>query len=114
MAIDVGTIAPEFTLKTQDEKEWKLSDQKGKNVVLMWYPLDWSPTCEKENCKVSREPVLSGADTVVVGISRDSTWSHKAWKQSKGIKHEYLETEGDHSWPVWRRYLVEFSPKLFR
>jgi len=34
--------------------------------------------------------------------------------KSKGIKHEYLETEGDHSWPVWRRYLVEFSPKLFR
>jgi enterochelin esterase family protein len=34
--------------------------------------------------------------------------------KSKGIKHEYVETEGDHSWPVWRRYLVEFSPKLFR
>jgi enterochelin esterase family protein len=34
--------------------------------------------------------------------------------KSKGIKHEYLETEGDHSWPVWRRYLVEFAPKLFR
>jgi alkyl hydroperoxide reductase subunit AhpC len=32
--------------------------------------------------------VLRRADTVVVGISRDSTWSHKAWKQAKGIKHE--------------------------
>ena len=90
MAIDVGTTAPDFTLKTQDEKEWKLSDQKGKNVVLMWYPLDWSPTCEKENCKISREPVLDAPNTVVVGISRDSTWSHKAWKQAKGIKHELL------------------------
>ncbi len=90
MPIDVGTTAPEFTLKTQDEKEWKLSDQKGKNVVLMFYPLDWSPTCEKENCKISREPVLEAPDTVVVGISRDSTWSHKAWKQSKGIKHDLL------------------------
>jgi len=90
MPIDVGTTAPEFTLKTQDEKEWKLSDQKGKNVVLMFYPLDWSPTCEKENCKISREPVLEAPNTVVVGISRDSTWSHKAWKQSKGIKHDLL------------------------
>jgi peroxiredoxin len=90
MAIDVGTTAPEFTLKTQDEKDWKLSDQKGKNVVLMWYPLDWSPTCEKENCKISQEPILAAPNTVVVGISRDSTWSHKAWKQSKGIKHELL------------------------
>ena len=90
MPIDVGTAAPDFTLKTQDEKDWKLSDQKGKNVVLLWYPLDWSPTCEKENCKISNEPVLAGPNTVVVGISRDSTWSHKAWKASKGIKHELL------------------------
>jgi peroxiredoxin len=89
MPIDVGTKAPEFTLKTQDEKEWKLSDHKGKNVVLMWYPLDWSPTCEKENCKISTQPVLP-ADAVVVGISRDSTWSHKAWKKAHGIKHDLL------------------------
>jgi peroxiredoxin len=89
MAIAAGTIAPDFTLKTQDEKEWKLSAHKGKNVVLLWYPLDWSPTCEGENCKISQEP-LPGKDTVVVGISRDSTWSHKAWKQNKGIKHDLL------------------------
>jgi peroxiredoxin len=88
--IVVGSAAPDFTLKTQDEKEWKLSAHKGKKVVLLWYPLDWSPTCEKENCKISAEPVLAGADTVVVGISRDSTWSHKAWKSSKGIKHDLL------------------------
>jgi peroxiredoxin len=90
MAIHVGDVAPDFTLKTQDEKEWKLSDYKGKNVVLMWYPLDWSPTCEAENCKISQEPVLTGEDTVVVGISRDSTWSHKAWKDSKKISHDLL------------------------
>jgi peroxiredoxin len=89
MAIAQGTVAPDFTLKTQDEKEWKLSAHKGKNVVLLWYPLDWSPTCEGENCKISAEP-LPGKDTVVVGISRDSTWSHKAWKASKGIKHDLL------------------------
>ncbi len=34
--------------------------------------------------------------------------------KSKGIRHDYLVTEGDHSWPVWRRYLVDFTPKLFR
>jgi enterochelin esterase-like enzyme len=34
--------------------------------------------------------------------------------KEKGIKHEYVETEGDHSWPVWRRYLTDFVPKLFR
>ncbi len=90
MPIDIGTTAPDFTLKTQDEKDWKLSDQKGKNVVLMWYPLDWSPTCEKENCKVSAKPLEAPPGTVVVGISRDSTWSHKAWKDAKKIKHDLL------------------------
>jgi enterochelin esterase-like enzyme len=34
--------------------------------------------------------------------------------KDKGIRHDYIETEGDHSWPVWRRYLTEFAPKLFR
>lgn len=90
MPIDVGTTAPDFTLKTQDEKDWKLSDHRGKNVVLVWYPLDWSPTCEKENCNIGTEPVLGGTDAVVVGISRDSTWSHKAWKAAKGMKHDLL------------------------
>ena len=90
MAIHVGDTAPDFTLKTQDDKEWKLSAHRGKNIVLLFYPLDWSPTCEKENCKISQEPILSAPNTVVVGISRDSTWSHKAWKQNKGIKHDLL------------------------
>lgn len=90
MAIGIGTEAPDFTLKTQDEEEWTLSAQRGKNVVLLWYPLDWSPTCEGENCKISTEPVLAGNDVVVVGVSRDSTWSHKAWKKERGIAHDLL------------------------
>ena len=90
MPIDIGTPAPDFTLKTQDEKEWKLSAQKGKNVVLLFYPLDWSPTCEKENCRISNEPTITAPNTITVGISRDSTWSHKAWKSAKGIKHDLL------------------------
>jgi len=90
MPIDVGTVAPDFTLKNQDDKDWKLSDHKGKNVVLMWYPLDWSPTCEKENCAISQKPVTDKPGTVVVGVSRDSMWSHRAWKAAKGIKHDLL------------------------
>lgn len=90
MAIQVGADAPDFTLKTQDENEWTLSAQRGKNVVLLWYPLDWSPTCEGENCKISQENMFSADGAVVVGISRDSTWSHKAWKAERGIGHDLL------------------------
>lgn len=108
MVIAVGTQAPDFTLKTQDDREWKLSDQKGHNVVLLWYPLDWSPTCEKENCKISQEPVLKGKDMVVVGISRDSVWSHKAWKAARGIKHDLL---ADPTLDVTRKFGLE-HPKV--
>jgi peroxiredoxin len=91
MTLATGQLAPDFTLKTQDEKDWKLSDFRDKkNVVLLWYPLDWSPTCETENCKITTQPVLAGKDVVVVGISRDSTWSHKAWKATYKIGHDLL------------------------
>ncbi|MCC7014224.1 MAG: redoxin domain-containing protein [Planctomycetes bacterium] len=90
MALHVGDVAPDFTLKTQDDKEWKLGDHKGKNVVLLFYPLDWSPTCEKENCSISNDQSLSFPNTVVVGVSRDSVWSHKAWRNERKIKHDLL------------------------
>ena len=108
MTVRAGEPAPDFTLKTQDDKEWKLSAQRGKNVVLLWYPLDWSPTCEKENCQVSQEHKFARPDTVVAGISRDSTWSHRAWKQSKGITHELL---ADPTLEVTKKYGLE-HPKV--
>jgi peroxiredoxin len=88
--VKVGDVAPDFTLKTQDEKDWSLAAQKGKTVVLLWYPLDWSPTCEKENCAISTDKSLYGDNRVVVGISRDSTWSHKAFKAERKIGHDLL------------------------
>ncbi|MBX3732296.1 MAG: esterase [Verrucomicrobiae bacterium] len=45
-------------------------------------------------------------------LGRNGEWH--ALLQSRGVRHEYLETDGDHSWPVWRGYLVDFAPKLFR
>jgi peroxiredoxin len=92
MAIAVGTPAPDFTLEDADKQPFTLSSFQGsKNVVMLFYPLDWSPTCEKENCSLAGDfGVVGGPGTEVVGISRDSTWSHKAWASSKGIKHRLL------------------------
>ncbi len=90
--IEVGQKAPDFTLKDQDQKETKLSDFNGKkNVVLAFYPLDWSPVCTKENkCLTDDFPKFAGADTVVLGISGDSVYSHKAWVDALGLKHQLL------------------------
>jgi peroxiredoxin len=90
--ITVGQTAPDFTLMNQDKKEVKLSDFAGKkNVVLMWYPLDWSPTCTNEHaCFVNEMKSFETLDAEVLGVSVDSTWSHKAYADKMGIKYSLL------------------------
>lgn len=92
MGISVGEAAPDFTLPNQDKKEVKLSDFTGKkNVVLMWYPLDWSPTCTSEHaCFVNDMKKFETLDAEVLGVSVDSVWSHKAFAEKMGIKYSLL------------------------
>ncbi|MGB9460151.1 MAG: peroxiredoxin [Candidatus Acidiferrum sp.] len=92
MSIAVGQTAPDFTLLNQDKKEVKLSDFAGKkNVVLVFYPLDWSPTCTSEHaCMVNDMRSFDTLDAEVLGISVDSIWSHKAYAEKMGIKYSLL------------------------
>jgi peroxiredoxin len=89
--IQVGQPAPDFTLRDEQNQEVKLSDQRGQKVVLMFYPLDFSPICEGEFCEVrDRWSDWEGTGATVFGISRDSVWAHKAWKEQQGFKHRLL------------------------
>ena len=92
MAIGVGQIAPDFTLMNQDKKEVKLSDFAGqKSVVLVFYPLDWSPVCTNEHaCFVNDMKAFETLDAEVLGVSVDSVWSHKAFADKMGIKYSLL------------------------
>lgn len=92
MSIAVGQTAPEFTLPNQDKKEVKLSDFAGKrNVVLVFYPLDWSPVCTNEHvCFVNDMKSFDTLDAEVLGVSVDSVWSHKAFADKMGIKYSLL------------------------
>ena len=92
MALTVGQTAPDFTLKDQNQKEVKLSDFAGKKrVVLMFYPLDWSPTCTQEHaCFVNDMKNFDTLDAEVLGVSVDSVWSHKAYADKMGIKYSLL------------------------
>ena len=89
--VKVGDKAPEFELVNEEGKPVKLSDYKGKNVVLAFYPFDFSPVCTTENTCFSNDlPKFEGKNTVVLGISSDSHFTHKAWKEKLGIKHTLL------------------------
>jgi len=92
MALSVGTAAPDFMLKDQNQKDVKLSDYRGKkNVVIVFYPLDWSPVCTKEHaCFVNDMKRFEQLDAQVLGISVDSAWSHKAFAEKLGIQYPLL------------------------
>lgn len=92
MAISVGAAAPDFTLKDQSQNEVKLSDFQGKkNVVILFYPLDWSPVCTNEHvCFVNGMRDFEKLDAQVLGISVDSVWSHKAFAEKIGIHYPLL------------------------
>ena len=92
MPATIGAPAPEFSLKDQDQKEVKLSDYRGKKrVVLIFYPLDWSPVCTNEHiCLVNDMKRFEQLDAQVLGISVDSAWSHKAFAEKMGITYPLL------------------------
>jgi peroxiredoxin len=92
MPIAVGQPAPEFTLKDQNQKEVKLSDFTAKrNVVLIFYPLDFSPICTNEHaCFVNDLKQFEKLDAQVLGLSVDSVWAHKAFAEKMGISYPLL------------------------
>src|SRR3979490_723079 len=92
MPIAVGKPAPGFTLKDQSQKEIKLSDFAGKrNVVLIFYPLDFSPICTNEHgCFVNDLKQVEKRDAQVLGLSVDSVWAHKAFAEKMGISYPLL------------------------
>lgn len=91
--LKVGDTAPDFELMTQDHtRKVKLSDLKGKTVVLLFYPMDFSPVCTTEHCSFTAAlPQISkGKDVVVFGVSCDSPFTHAAFKKQFNIGYDLL------------------------
>jgi peroxiredoxin len=90
--LKVGDTAPEFTLPATVGEKVSLSDYRGKkNVLLMFYPLDFSPVCSVENKQCAEMLPAKGSDRVqVLGISVDSLWAHKAFAAQNGISYPLL------------------------
>ena len=97
MAISVNQPAPDFELPSNQlvdgrpGKKYKLSDLRGKPVVLAFYPLDFSPVCTKENtCFRDDLQQFEQLGAQVLGISVDSVWTHGAFAKSLGVTYPLL------------------------
>jgi peroxiredoxin Q/BCP len=84
--LSVNEPAPDFTLKDGNGNDWRLSDQRGKVVVLLFYPGDETPVCTRQMCSVRdrwEDYLATGAE--VVGISGDSVESHKNFAEHHNL-----------------------------
>lgn len=95
--LEAGQKAPAFSLKDQDGKTVKLSDFKGQQVVLYFYPKDNTPGCTTEACDFRDEAsALKKAGAVVLGVSMDSEASHQKFIQKHGLNFPLL-VDADHA-----------------
>ena len=89
--IEPGSAAPDFALPDQDGNIVKLEDLRGQTSVLVFYPMDWSPVCT-DQLNVYQEVLadLEREGAHLYGVSVDSAFSHKAFREHLGISFPLL------------------------
>jgi len=92
--LEVGTKAPAFKLRDQNGELRKLSDFKGQNVILYFYPKDMTSGCSKQACNFAElYPQFREKDAVVIGVSKDSVASHKKFEEKFNLPFILLSDE---------------------
>ena len=84
--IEPGTAAPEFTLPNHKGQPVSLSDFRGRKVLLVFYPADFSPVCS-DQLSIYQEVLgqIEDAGVQLLGISVDSSWAHNAFRKQLGL-----------------------------
>jgi peroxiredoxin len=92
MAVEIGDEAPDFELPDQHGAPVKLSSFRGgKNVVLVFYPLAFSPVCSGELCAMREDfPEVNRDDAELITVSVDSLYSHRVWAEEENFRFSLL------------------------
>lgn len=86
-----GDTAPEFELYATPDQRLALHQLKGKNVILSFYPADWSPVCSDQMALYNEMlKYFSKYDAMILGISVDSKWCHMAFSESRKLHFPLL------------------------
>jgi mycoredoxin-dependent peroxiredoxin len=107
MPIEVGALAPDFTLRDQNNEEITLSSFRGKKAVLLvFYPLAFTGICTGELCAVRDDlPTFQNDDVQVITVSVDSPYTHKIFAEREGYQFPLLSDFWPHG-AVAQRYGV--------
>ena len=104
--LEIGTLAPDFTLPDQNGVLHSLKNYRGKKVVLYFYPRDMTSGCTKQACGFAElYPQFTEKGAVVIGVSRDSVGSHKRFEQKYGLPFTLLsdpDLQVLKTYGVWR------------
>lgn len=104
--LEIGTMAPDFTLQDQDGKNVSLSDFRGKKVVLYFYSKDNTAGCNKQACAYAENyPAFTEKGAVVIGISKDTSASHRKFADKFSLPFLLLadtETQVLQKYDVWK------------
>ena len=93
--LEIGTIAPEFSLPDQNGEIRSLSDYRGQKVILYFYPKDMTNCCTKQACSFGElYPQFREKGAVVLGVSKDSIESHKRFEEKHGLPFTLLSDTG--------------------
>jgi len=89
--IEVGQQAPDFTLRNQEGEKVSLADYRGRKLMLVFYPADFSPVCgDQFSIYQEVKPQIDEAGAELVGISVDSAWAHRAFQEKLGFEFTLL------------------------
>jgi peroxiredoxin len=90
-ALEAGTPAPEFDLRSTPDQSVRLSDFRGRPLIMAFYPADWSPVCTDQMALYNEVmPEFSRFDAALVGISIDHAWCHVAFASSRNLHFPLL------------------------
>ncbi|MFO7305159.1 MAG: peroxiredoxin [Gammaproteobacteria bacterium] len=94
MPVAIGKKVPAFSCAATGGKKWKLSDAKGRKLVIYFYPKDNTSGCTKEGAAFrDLYPAFKKAGTIVVGVSPDSVESHEKFKAKMQFPFDLLSDE---------------------
>ena len=92
--LEIGIMAPDFTLPDQNGEMRSLSEFRGKKVILYFYPKDMTSGCTKQACAFAElYPQFTEKGAEVIGISKDSVASHKRFEEKYGLPFTLLSDE---------------------